>query len=282
MNATPSQLTALDALRLHWPEYLIEAWALGMFMISAGVFTVLFEYPHSTLNSMISDGNVRRVLTGIAMGLTAIALIYSPWGQRSGAHMNPAVTLTFWRRGKVSTWNAVFYVAAQCIGGTLGVYIAIALLGQAFASPQVNYVATIPGSAGVLTAFVAELVISGLLMFMVLRASSSTFAKYTGVFAGILVALFISVEAPLSGMSINPARSLASAIPAHQWNSFWIYIVAPIMGMQLAALIDSATRADSHTSCAKLIHSSSQRCIHCGYQPASSSVIQSSLSGVMS
>src|SRR6185436_13047471 len=97
-------------LRQHWPEYLIEAWALGMFMISAACVTALLEHPASPVHQVIPNAFARRALIGLAMGLTAIALIYSPWGQRSGAHMNPATTLTFLRLGKITLWDT-----ARCI-----------------------------------------------------------------------------------------------------------------------------------------------------------------------
>ena len=87
----------LDALKDHWPQYLMEAWGLGVFMVSAAVFTALLEYPVSPAQQAIVDPLVRRALIGMAMGLTAIGIIYSPWGQRSGAHVNPSVTLTFFR-----------------------------------------------------------------------------------------------------------------------------------------------------------------------------------------
>ena len=139
----------VDALRRHWPEYLMEAWGLGTFMVSAGLFATLLWYPGSPLAQALPDGMARRALMGLAMGLTAIGIIYSPWGQRSGAHINPAVTLTFWRLGKVATWDAIFYIAAQFIGGLLGVLAVLALLGLAFADPPVSYVATLPGPDGV-------------------------------------------------------------------------------------------------------------------------------------
>jgi aquaporin Z len=115
------QKTAGASLALHWREYLIEGWALGAFMVSAGVATTLIEYPGFWLHQAITDPDLRRTLIGVAMGLTAVALIYSPWGQRSGAHMNPAVTLTFLRLGKIARWDALFFIVAQCLGGILGV-----------------------------------------------------------------------------------------------------------------------------------------------------------------
>src|SRR5947199_287880 len=87
---------------IHWPEYLIEATCLGLFMLSVCVFGTLFEHPGSPIRQAIGDPLLRRIPMGLAMGLTAIALIYSPFGKRSGAHMNPAVTLTYARLGKIT------------------------------------------------------------------------------------------------------------------------------------------------------------------------------------
>src|SRR5262245_18108314 len=158
------------SIRQHWPEYLIEGWALGAFMVSAGVFATAFDYPGSPLHSAIADGNVRRALVGIAMGLTAIALIYSPWGMRSGAHMHPAVTLAFLRLKHVARRDALFYILAQFVGGTLGVLLVRSLLGDAFAQPPVAHVVTAP-THGVAIALIAEFGISFLMMTMVLRVS---------------------------------------------------------------------------------------------------------------
>ena len=94
---------ATRAPSLHWPEYLIEAGAIGTFMVSAAVFAAVLYYPSSPMSGAVSNELVRRALMGLAMGATAVAIIYSPWGQRSGAHMNPAVTLTFFRLGKVAS-----------------------------------------------------------------------------------------------------------------------------------------------------------------------------------
>jgi aquaporin Z len=99
-------LTPGEAMRKHWPEYLMEAWGLGTFMVSAGLVTTLLEYPHSPIEQAIGSPDLRRVLIGLAMGFTAIAIIYSPWGKRCGAHLNPAVTLTFLRLGKIKALDA--------------------------------------------------------------------------------------------------------------------------------------------------------------------------------
>lgn len=252
----------------HWPEYLIEAWALGMFMISAGMFATLFEYPLSPVHTLIQNADLRRVLIGVAMGLTAIALIYSPWGQRSGAHMNPAVTLTYWRLGKIARVDAICYVVAQFIGGTLGVLFVLFALRDAFSRAPVSYAATMPGMSGALIACLAEIAISALLMFVILNVSNTkSTARFTGLFAGALVATYISLEAPYSGMSMNPARSFASAFPGGLWGHFWIYLVAPVLGMQAGASLYLLTRGRDRVGCAKLLHPENQRCIHCGYEP---------------
>jgi aquaporin Z len=256
-----------EALRSHWPEYLIEAVGLGGFMVSACLFGTLLGHPGSPVVRALPDPFVRRLLMGLAMGLTAVALIYSPWGQRSGAHFNPATTLAFWRLGKVASPDAVFYVLAQTVGGLVGVLLSAALLGPALADPSVQYVATVPGPVGPVGAFVGEAVISFILMSVVLGVSNTArLARFTGLFAGALVATYITLEAPISGMSMNPARTLASAIPAWTWTALWVYFTAPPLGMLLAAEMYVSRRGIANVFCAKLHHDNTQRCIfRCRY-----------------
>ena len=113
--------------RQHWPEYLMEGAGLGLFMISAAAITSLLEYPGSPFRQAFPDPVVRRILIGLAMGLTAIGIIYSPWGKRSGAHLNPSVTLTFLRLGKIQPTDAAFYILAQFVGGWIGLVLAASL-----------------------------------------------------------------------------------------------------------------------------------------------------------
>jgi aquaporin Z len=110
-------------------------------------------------------------------------------------------------------------------------------------------------------AFAAEALISFMLMAVVLRVSASPRAAWTGACAGALVALFIIVEAPLSGMSMNPARSLGSAIAAGETEALWIYLLAPPLGMLAAA---ASMRRRAAAACAKLHHAPRLPCIFCG------------------
>jgi len=260
--------TLTDALRKHWPEYLIEGWALGTFMVSAGVVATLLGAPASPVRRALPDPVWRNAAGGIAMGLTAIALIHSGWGKRSGAHMNPAVTLTFLRLGKIHPWDALFFVVAQVLGGISGVLLVAALAGHAFSDPPVSYAATLPGSFGPAAAFAAELVISAILMLTVLSVSAfARLAPFTGLIVGCLVATYITFESPLSGMSMNPARSLASAAPGMQWRHLWIYLTAPLLGMLSGAQVFLMIAGARHVLCAKLLHPLGIPCIHCGYEP---------------
>ncbi len=255
----------ISALRRHWPEYLIEATALGLFMVSAGLVTTLFVHPASPLG--LPDGGLRRAAIGIGMGLTAISLIYSPMGRRSGAHMNPAVTLTFLRLGKVEPWDAAFYVAAQFLGGVAGVAAVWAVLRGAFAEPPVSFVSTRPGPGGPGPAFVAEAAIAFGLMTAVLWTSNHRrLTRWTGIFAGCLVATFIAFESPISGMSMNPARTFASALPGRLWMELWIYFTAPVLGMLAAAEIYRRFAGLKRVYCAKFRHNESGGCIfRCNY-----------------
>jgi aquaporin Z len=254
-----------EVLKNHWPEYVIEGASLGLFMISAFTFGTILEHPASPVHRALPQPLFRRFLMGLAMGSTAIAIIYSPWGKRSGAHINPSTTLTFFRLGKIDKWDAMFYVASQFIGGLIGAISAAVALSAWVSHPAVNYVVTMPGAAGAFVALIAEMAIAFILMTVVLRVSSTPrLHKFTGLCAGILVAIYITVEAPISGMSMNPARTLASAVPAHHWAYLWIYFVGPVIGMTCAAEVYLRTRGATHVLCAKLHHENTQRCIFCG------------------
>jgi aquaporin Z len=251
------------ALHEHWPEYLIEGWALGCFMVSVGTAATFLFSPSSPASSL--PGAARTLLLALGMGMTAVLLIESPWGKRSGAHMNPAVTLAFLRLGKIHPWDALFFITAQTAGGLLGVILVTLVAKDSFARPPVNYAVTVVGSQGAGVAFAAEAIISFVLMLTILEFSSrARLARFTSVAVGVLLALFISIELPLSGTSMNPARSLASAFPGRMWRDFWLYASAPPLGMLMAAQLHLFTRDSGAVACAKLLHPNNIRCIHCG------------------
>ena len=254
-------------LRDHWPEYLIEAGGIGAFMLSAIGFTVLLEHPASPAHTALPDPFARRALMGLAMATTAISLVYSPFGQRSGAHFNPAFTLAFFRLGKVEPVDAGLYALAQFAGALGGVLVAALALGALASDPGVRFAATLPGSDGELAAFAAEVAISFVLMLVVLVTSNAArTAPYTPLFVGACIATWITFEAPISGMSMNPARTLGSAAGAQVFSSLWIYFTAPPLGMLLAAEAYVRLRGARAVHCAKLHHANAQRCIfRCGY-----------------
>jgi aquaporin Z len=201
------------------------------------------------------------------MALTLITIIHLPIGKRSGAHLNPSLSWAFFRLGKVEFWDAVFYSMGQFMGGAAGVLIASLFLRMMLAHPAVQYAATTPGPAGKAIAFIAEFVISFVLMTTVLVVSNNTrYTRLTSFFAAALVATYITFEAPLSGMSMNPARTFGSAFFAHVWTAIWIYFVAPPLGMLAAAEMYSRIKGVANVFCAKFHHHNNERCIfRCNY-----------------
>jgi len=253
--------TAATTLRSHWQVYAIEGALLGTFMVSACFFTALLEHPGSPVRNAIASDMLRRALIGVAMGLTAVGLIYSPWGKRSGAHMNPAMTLSFLRLGRIAPMDAAFYIVSQFTGAAIGVALMSVALRAWVSDPSVNYAVTAPGRHGTGVAWIAEFVIAFLMLTMVLTANRQPRLRaLTGCFAGCLVATYITFEAPLSGMSINPARTFGSAINANLWTAYWVYLTAPVAGMLAAIEASRLSGASKQQLCGKLTHSHTTHC----------------------
>ncbi len=227
---------AMEALRQHWPRYLMEGAELGIFMIVALLLALVLEHTRSSLHKAIGSPLLRRFFVGLGIGVMVVILIYCTWGRQSGAQFNPAVTLAMLYLHRIQPWDAFFYIIAQFLGGLLGVLIAAAPFWKASKHKKVNFVVTEPGKPGVAVGFAAEFVISFILLATLRLVYHSDLLKPSlGYFAGFLLCLYITFEAPLSGMSLNPARSVASAIPAKSWKAMWIYFIAPLLAMWLAA-----------------------------------------------
>ncbi len=218
-----AKLTARSAFSNHWRLYVYEGVELALFMISACICTVvLFHHGYAAMR-MLPNSVLRRVLMGIAMGTTAVLIIHSPMGKSSGAHFNPAITLTYLRLRKIALCD------------------------------DVAYAVTIPGKYGAGVAFGAELFMAALLMGVVLFTSNRPrLARYTSYSVGILIALYILLFAPVSGFSINPARTVGSAVFANIWTAGWVYFTAPLIGMMGAAEAYLRSYGPDRILCAKL------------------------------
>jgi aquaporin Z len=261
MQTARAERAALFAVRANLRVYAMDGALLGIFMVSACLSVALIEHPAAPIRRLVDSDFVRRALIGTAMGLTAVALIYSPWGKRSGAFMNPAVTLCFLRLGKLPPLDAAGYIVAQLTFGTFGVAVSSLLLGDWLSDPAVNYVVTAPGKYGVGAAWLAEFAIAFVMLTVVIRVNQNPrLVHATGFFAAALVALFITFEAPASGMSLNPARSFASAVVANSWSGWWIYLTAPILGMLAGAELSRLLAARRFHVCGKLNHSRAVPC----------------------
>ena len=248
-----SNATLLRTLEQNWPLYVFEASELALFMLSACTFTLLLFDPSYPALHLFPSAVVRRILMGIAMGITAILIIHSPMGKRSGAHFNPAITLTYFRLRKIARWDAVFYVVFQFVGGVLGVAVAVICFGSALAKPTVEYAVTAPDRCGTVAAFSAELFMAALLMGVVLwMTNRPSLAIYTSYSVGLLIALYILVFAPVSGFSIDPARTTGSAVFANIWTAEWLYFAAPLLGMLISAEIYLQKYGADRILCAKL------------------------------
>lgn len=231
-----------EKLKDNWFNYAIEAWCLGTFMVSACMFGVLLFHSASPVAELSAMS--KNVLMGVAMGATAVGIIVSPWGKRSGAHFNPAVTLTFLRLGKIAGRDAFFYIISHFVGGFVGVLISWLILGDLLADSMVNFVATVPGGMGGTAAFVAEMLISFVMMLTILFAShSARFMHLTPLLAGALLAIYITFESPISGTSLNPARTFATAAISGNWTGWWIYFLAPPIAMLAAGEVFIRTKA---------------------------------------
>ena len=226
-------ITQLKAsFRKNWKYYVQEALGLAIFMISACFFGAMLEGETAPLHLAITNGTVRTVIMGLLMGATALFIFYSPWTSPSGSHINPAVTLSFLRLGKMCYRDTIFYILFQLAGGTMAVYMMQWLMGPILITAPVRSVVTVPAKAGVWPACFMELTIAFVTMSMVLFTSASTrYKNYTRIIAGCLVCSYVIIAGPVSGFGMNPARSFASALPAHIWTAAWIYMIIPVAGM---------------------------------------------------
>src|SRR5262245_33172141 len=165
-------LSAVASFRFHWTEYLMEAGELGLYMFFACAFATLLQHPGSPVRNVVPNATFRRTLMGLAMGTTATSMVLSPWGQQSGGHIKPAITVAFYRLGEVARWDLVFYATGHFLGAIAGVTLAALVLIGTPGNEAVQYAITRPGTYGSAVTFLAEMTISFTLMLTVLFLSS--------------------------------------------------------------------------------------------------------------
>jgi aquaporin Z len=211
----------------------------GLLLLS-GLSLVIFMFgAHSPVAWVILNEGTRRRITGFVFGLFGALIALSPLGKESGAHMNPVVTLGFYLVGKLDARTAGVYVLGQLTGATLGV---LPLLAWGSMGRSVAFGATLPGQTWpVRVALLGEIVttfclITYLCVFIGIRA----LRRFTPAGIPVLFAIMSYYEAPISGTSCNPARSLGPAIISGQWHAWWIYWVGPLIGTLLAILLCNA------------------------------------------
>ena len=225
-----------DLLKKNWRLYVYEGLGLTIFMASAGLFASALFYPGSPLFGVVREPAAKFAVLGLLMfPVIAFGIAGAPWGKKTGAHVNPAVTLAFLRLGRISKGHAFFYIVGQFGGAYLGVAIAALVWHDAYASPAVHYGSTVPGPAGPAVAFAIELVMTFLLVMLIqhLEAHKELKGRAPFYIAG-LIAFYLATATPFTGMSLNPARTMGSATYALEFKGVWIYFAAPIAGALLA------------------------------------------------
>jgi MIP family channel proteins len=186
------------------------------------------------------DGALGAVGVSLVFGLVIMAMVYAT-GHLSGAHINPAVTVAFTLSRHFPSRDAAAYVVAQLAGATAGALLLLAV----WPSGPADLGATVPSvSAG--SAFVYELVLTALLMFVIMAVATDT--RSVGAAAAIAIGGTVGLDAlfggPVTGASMNPARSFGPALAAGQWDDFWIYVLAPLVGAAIGALAYQLVRGD--------------------------------------
>jgi len=207
-----------------WQEAVVEA---------IDTFILVFVGTGAVMVDRITDGALTHLGISFVFGAVVAALIYTT-GHISGAHINPAVTLGFWASGFFPTRKVLPYILAQCLGAIAASALLLVTLGAV-----ADLGATQPLNGNWWQALVLETILTFILMFVIL--GSGLDRRSPKGFAGIAIGLTVGLEAacmgPITGASMNPARSLGPAVVASIWQHHWVYWVAPILGAQLAVIV---------------------------------------------
>ena len=249
--------------RLHWPEYGSELLGTA-FLVFIALSAVTFNLgPGSPLAVVLPNSSARRLITGLILAGSGPLVAISPLGKLSGGHLNPALSLAFWLQGKMHQHDLVGYLASQLLGAALGAGVVVVVWRERAARVQ-NGV-TAPGMGyPIWSVFLLEMGLTCLLVLAIfLFVSSHRLMHWTPLMTWLLVALLYWLAAPITGSSLNPARSFGPALVSWFWRDQWVYYVASPIGALLAVgLFRSLGRVGIHdVLTAKLFHAPCYRCI---------------------
>jgi len=224
----------MATLKSDWKLFVAEAIGTGL-LLFFGISIVILNWGEgSVVAKLIPSEPTRRLLTGFLFGTVGCLVTISPVGKFSGAHINPAVTLAFWLRGKIRYDTMLGYILSQLFGATIGT---IALLIWGKHAQSIQYGITLPGDAGVTSAFIGEIIVTAcLIIYLYLFIGTKRLRNYTPYGIPFLFAFLTWAEAAISGCSTNPARSFAPALVAGNFTDHWIYWVAPVIGVIIVTL----------------------------------------------
>ena len=268
-NSQPSEPDFLIILRKTWRIYLADGFLLFIQLV---IFFLLLTFLETWKHPLISDlpGYPHRtVILGIVLWITLNLLIYSPLGAFSGAQMNPAITIAYWRIKRINTINTIGYITSQFIFGTLALLFSVFVLGKNFTENPIHYAPVRPGILGVWSTGFLHLIISFFLMILVLKFSNTPkLKKWTGFAAATFSTFSLLLVTPLTTLALNPVRSIISAIPAGEWKPLTAYLVFPVLGMLIAVeiyrqLTTKNPRTFPAVACCKLNHQHTYTCPHC-------------------
>lgn len=241
--------------KMNRQHYLQEALGLAIFMASACFFSAMLFSEQSPWYHFFPGFMARNAFMGLMMGLTALFIFYSPFTSPSGSQINPAVTLSFLRLGKMRRYDAMFFIVFQFLGGTAAVYLMQMMMGSILTDAPVSSAVTVPGKTGVMWAVITEFIIAFVTMTTVLLTSDHRkLKKYTRILSACLVCTWVIVAGPISGFGMNPARTFASALPAHVWTASWIYMIMPVAGMLSAAELYLLVKKKKWNTRLKVVH----------------------------
>ena len=222
--------------KLHPRMYAAECAGTALLLACGLSFVILMFGQGSPVPRLVPDPLLRRAIAGFLFGCTGLAVAVSPLGRISGAHINPAVTFAFWLEGKIAWRDALLYGLAQCVGGVLG---SLPLLAWGATGRSIGYGASLPlQGAPIWAPLLGEVgTTMALVLTIFVLAAHRGSEKLVPFAMPPLFSLMVALEAPLSGTSTNPARSLGPALLAGQWQGQWIYVAGPTLGAALAVLL---------------------------------------------